>query len=461
MNRMLALELAPTLAPEGDLAELFSRHEGIADHAPLFMNGLEPAPFWFEFGMYLARNWNDPTRRQYAYTALGFATFMNARGLHVTQVTEADISDYRRMRLEGNHSISSSSWSTDATVLRLIFDYCIETRLIDRRPWIDVGRRNAVSQPVRRQPIYRGLSESEWLTFRDVGLAGKLPNGHSDLTFAGKLAMRNVLGAQIAISTGMRVAEFHSLTLTEVSSTPDDEGGIHVRLRACAKNGRERQVYIPSRVRQSALGYIKTERKAAAQRSLRTSKVDRHRLFVVDEEAADGSSYEGTLFGERRRFVVADMPPALRLITYRQVAGTLEPLALFVNSYGRMASKSSWHRAFKLASNRTGTFPGTPQASRRVQPHTLRHTFARRMLAFLNELKSSPEGIEAGYGEIDPLVEVQRLLGHADLSTTANYVFSDSLSGAVELAFSSWTDDSKDYGALVESWLNERRSHVE
>ena len=420
----------------------------VPEGTPIYLEGHTPAEFWFDFGVYIGLNWRDPTRRQYAYTALGFANFIGSRGTPVAEVVEPDLIEYRQKRVDED-LLSPSSWSTEATVIRLIFDYAIERELIKRRPWIDVGRRNAVSQPNRTQAEARALTPEEWRAFRDVGLLGRDEHGRPDTSFMGKHSLRNAAGAQVALATGLRVCEFHSLLTTEVEGAPDQWGGVHVAMEECAKGRRPRTIYLPGLARRAVLEYIATERAALISRRPKRVLARTDDLFVVDPKQSSATHFTGTLYGRRITRRVADLGPALRRRTYLRTEHGLEPAALFVNAFGRMTSKSTWHRVFNAASARVAGVGSLPSAAADVQPHVLRHSFARMMLAFLSEMRSdNPDE----YGGIDPLVEVQRMLGHASLTTTSIYLESDRMGGEVEEAFAAWTETA-DYGSLIASWL--------
>jgi integrase len=458
LDRSRAETFARTLPIDLDLETVLGRHLRLDDGTPMFFDGIRPAAFWFEFGIYIGTTRTDPTRKQYAYTALRFARFLRARDISISQARESDITDYRKLRLEGDNPISRMSWKAEATVIRLIFGYCVQIGLMKRIPWVELGRRNVLSQPVTRQPVVRSLTEHEWHVFRDIGLKGRGPGNRVDPAFAGKLVSRNTLGAQLALATGMRLEEFSTITLGEILGKTDDEGGVHVRLRSCAKGARERDIYIPPKMRARLVSYTKVERASLVKHLAGRTRLRMEGLFIVNEEDPNGEWVSGQYRGKRYRRTISDMSPQLRMNTFSELSGNLEPYALFVNSYGRMASKSSWHRAFNRASARVASFPATPRASGNVQPHTLRHTFARSMLAFLNQLRNSPQGIAAGYGEIDPLVEVQRMLGHASLQTTSIYLTTNQLSGEVERAFADWDNETLEFGDLIEKYLSTERS---
>ena len=126
---------------------------------------------------------------------------------------------------------------------------------------------------------------------------------------------------------------------------------------------------------------------------------------------------------ERGRLVICDDESAPR-----------EPAVLWVTEVGLPVQPNSWEAAFARASRRcanTGVLL-------RINPHQLRHTFAVHMLAMLIQHRlrdaagEAPTANMEGYRRLlgDPLQQVQRLLGHASLTTT--YIYLDHIAGRAD-----------------------------
>ena len=111
-----------------------------------------------------------------------------------------------------------------------------------------------------------------------------------------------------------------------------------------------------------------------------------------------------------------------------------EPAALWLTEIGLPVQPNSWEATFARASRRCVAV-GVPL---RVNPHQLRHTFAVHMLAMLIQHRlrdAAGEGPVAGmegYRRLlgDPLQQVQRLLGHASLTTT--YIYLDHIAARAD-----------------------------
>jgi integrase len=111
--------------------------------------------------------------------------------------------------------------------------------------------------------------------------------------------------------------------------------------------------------------------------------------------------------------------------------GWIEPLSLFVGRGGFPPSQRRWHQYFEEANNRLASFEGqVPVMPVAIRPHDLRHTFAVVMLRSLQQRAAQLERSRPkhGFGTIsehiihNPLLTLQRLLGHASPSTTMVYL---------------------------------------
>ena len=126
---------------------------------------------------------------------------------------------------------------------------------------------------------------------------------------------------------------------------------------------------------------------------------------------------------ERGRLVICDDESAPR-----------EPAVLWVTEVGLPVQPNSWEAAFARASRRCAN----AGVLLRINPHQLRHTFAVHMLAMLIQHRlrdaagEAPTANMEGYRRLlgDPLQQVQRLLGHASLTTT--YIYLDHIAGRAD-----------------------------
>jgi hypothetical protein len=221
-----------------------------------------------------------------------------------------------------------------------------------------------------------------------VGFGGLTPDAGLDVSFRGWRPHRNRAARELALMTGMRIQEWSTSLLPEPGLVDGRRPAFaDVELKACAKFGRPRSVYVaPDRM--ELLGpYLLLERPdivAKAQCSLRR----RHReLFVIQRLEADG--YEGPR-GTRRpddHAHVKNMKPDLRRPAVVETGDGLDPLALFIGQGGRMLTFSAWDKIRWRAWDRMKAWAGdghAPVLPRRCWVyHDLRHTFSLQLLIFL------------------------------------------------------------------------------
>jgi len=123
-----------------------------------------------------------------------------------------------------------------------------------------------------------------------------------------------------------------------------------------------------------------------------------------------------------------------RLVICGNDGAANEPAALWLTEIGLPVQPNSWEAAFARASCRCSA----AGFSVRVNPHQLRHTFAVHMLAMLIQHRfresagDDPASGAEGYRRLlgDPLQQVQRLLGHASLTTT--YIYLDHIAARAD-----------------------------
>lgn len=429
----------------------------VHDGTPVLVDAsMRPAEPWCTFLRLYCQNLSANSVKSYARDALAFARFLDSRSVAVLDVSESDLVAYRTERLASG--VSWRSWSRHLVVVRALFTYLYETGQRDTLPWIQVGSRSVVTPRIPQPEMdVRALSHGQWVAFRDVGFGGQLPNGEIDCSCRGRSTVRNVCAAELALTTGMRLSEWSSLLDIEL---PLDGGGASVALQACAKNGRSRRVYIPASTIEAVNLYRSTERASLVRRAQTSLRQKLPSLAVVTEIDHLAGKITYHLHDQRKWIAVAAIPIDLRrgLVRVDQ-SGFVEPLSLFIGKGGKPPTQRRWHQYFAEANERLAKFAGqVPSMGSAVTPHDLRHTFAIVMLRSLQQraLKLEDSRPAMGFGTIsehiihNPLLTLQRLLGHASPSTTMVYLrYVDESDELIQRAFESWSDDAKDYADYV------------
>ncbi|MFV8246847.1 tyrosine-type recombinase/integrase [Mycolicibacterium peregrinum] len=429
----------------------------IASGTPVLVDDeMRPLEPWCTFLRLYSQNLRTNSIHAYARDALKFGQFLESRGVGVLDVCERDLVAFRKHRR--SEGVSARSWSRHLVVIRALFTYLYETGQRDSLPWIQVGSRSVVTPRTPRAEMdVRALSHAQWLTLRNIGFGGELPSGEQDRSYRGQSTVRNVCAVDLALTSGMRLTEWSTLLDAEI---PSSGGGASLVLEACAKNARRRRVYIPASTVKALELYRATERKSLVRKA---QTALRHKLptlaVVTDIDPTAGKlTYRYQELEKREEFAV--IPPDVRRLLVRvDEAGYIEPLSLFVGKGGRPPSQRRWHQYFEDANDRLAAFANsTPTMPPAVTPHDLRHTFAVVMLRSLQRRAAQLEQSRhrTGFGTIsehivhNPLLTLQRLLGHASPSTTMIYLrFVDESDELIQRAFESWSDDTRDYAAYV------------
>ena len=292
---------------------------------------------------------------------------------------------------------------------------------------------------------------------RNIGFGGELPSGELDRSYRGQSTVRNVCAVDLALTTGMRLTEWSTLLDAEI---PPSDGGASVVLEACAKNARRRRVYIPSSTIKTVELYRYTERKSLVRKAQNALRRKLPTLAVVTNIDPGAGKLTYRHQGLERREELAAIPPDVRrLLVSVDGSGSIEPLSLFVGKGGQPPSQRRWHQYFEEANDRLTAFANaTPTMPPAVTPHDLRHTFAVVMLRSLQRRAAQFEQSRhrTGFGTIsehiihNPLLTLQRLLGHASPSTTMVYLrYVDESDELIQRAFESWSDNTRDYATYV------------
>lgn len=454
-RRAIAVGSAPGIDGT-ELAELFDRRLALNGMPILLDRGMrpvEPVSSWFRHLALMDRS--AKTMRKYAYVALRLSEFLAQAGTDVVSATETDLLEYRALRTrEQPEPVTKTTWEAEATAINRLYAWLVAEGYLLARPWRSDGGRDSLRNGVTRDLRVRHMTLEQYRYFRDVGLAGQLPDGTVDRSFRGRFPHRSRAGVELGLLTGMRLGEWSTLLLPELGLGLDTgwpRDGVEIQLEACAKFGRPRTVYAPRSALELVRTYALLERRHIVTAAQPTLAKRRSELFVVDAHQDGRGQLRGVLDGRRVTRSIRHMPPELRQVTVMDTGDGLEPLAVFVGQGGTMPHPSTWDkirwRAWERMRLHATDFAAPVMPSHPWLFHDLRHTFALQLLRFLM-LKAAQDGAASGmpmstladHIAYNPLLVVQRRLGHASPATTYIYLrYLKDPMREVDEAFAEWS----------------------
>jgi len=380
--------------------------------------------------------------RAYGYDVLVWARFLSeACAKMIWQADRHDVLAYHRIRrrADAGQRISAASWNRAVACLDRLYRWGVQEGLIAEAPFThrsvwrqgyagrraQIAARNDAYEPAARRADVSFVTLDDYRRFREVGLRGLLPDGSTRPGARNRNGIRNALFSDLLVTTGLRLEEASSLFASDFVLTGQHTGRqIWLDLPgAQTKGDRGRQILVPARLLEQVRAYVDVERAHAVEKFQRRSgwqSIERP-IFVLRERSGtrlpllDGGDIALDLLDpeERSRIIVCDSD------------GTpVEPAVLWLSEIGLPVQPNSWEVVFARASSRCISFG----LNINISPHQLRHTFAVHMLAMLIQHRirdaALPAGPMEGYRQIlgDPLQQVQRLLGHASLTTTYIYL---------------------------------------
>jgi len=396
--------------------------------------------------------------RSYARDLVVWMRFLEERreGKSIWAADGDDVAAFyhaRRMS-QAPHRISAATWNRSLAALDKFYGWALEQGLIRTLPFTYrqvlvpahagpsfVSEANCARESGARAGNMRFLSLERYLLFRDVGLRGRLPDGREDPAWRGRNGERNALFAELLITTGLRLQEGASLLASELPSHGEGHGSVRFRLAAAiAKGNRGRDIWLPRRLLKRLHEHIALERANVMARDRVRRAVPRipAPITVLAVTSRLASIVDGTA-SANVRFELLPPHERERLID----GNTHEPLSLWLKEGGTAMSMAAWEVIFRRASARCRQFG----IDLDVTPHMLRHSFAVHMLALLLReqigwvLDDRSDRAMAAYRRLigDPLLKLQRMMGHSRIEST--YIYLDHL------------DDSQSLvDAAVEQW---------
>lgn len=332
--------------------------------------------------------------------------------------------------------ISAASWNRSIAALDKLYRWAVEEGVIARSPFtyrqswrransgavVTVAANAATERGARARDV-RYLSLERYLLFREIGLRGRLPDGSEDPAWQGRNSERNALFAELLVTTGLRLQEAASLLWIEFPKL-EPTGALRNRsfrlAPAIAKGSKGRVIRLPERVLKRLHEYAVLERTNVLLRQTQPrGGGSEHPIRVVSHDRG-----RFLLEGQAVRAGVDMLTPRDR---GRLVwAETSEPLSLWLAEGARPMPPAAWEAVFRRASARCRRFG----IDLDVTPHMLRHTFAVHMLSLLVReqigwvLDDRRSQIGAAYRRLigDPLLKLQRLLGHSRIESTHVYL---------------------------------------
>lgn len=422
-----------------------------ANNTPvIFSEDSIPLEPWNTFLRKYSPGVSKKTISEYGRDLNKFASFLESHNTSLIGVDESTLIEYRSYRL--NTGLSDRSWQREALILRKFFEYLVDTHFIERVPWVQLGRHSVLHPRGYKYGFeVRFLNREQWRFYLHVGLGGETPNGEIDYSRKLLSPQRDQLGATVALNSGMRLQEWSNLLIPELHLF---ENGYEVDLEAVAKYRKFRTVYLPPSTKVSIENFLTMERKRIirnAQPSLQKN-IDSLAVVLKISESSQRIKYKigDSVFDSLLRTV----PVEHRRIMVNISGAKIEPLALFPDRTGNARSSRSWQRTFSSASKAVlETEEGKRIfGNRHVKSHDFRHTFAIVILQNLQKqgferfLSSGPTYSISRHTIHNPLLQVQRLLGHASPDTTTQYLrFIDESELTIQKAFEDWEDPVRDY----------------
>lgn len=387
-------------------------------------------------GSYSPRTWSG-----YADDVLAWCKFIASRELGVfdpVDTLESALAEYRELRLYGGpgaefNVLGATAWNRAVAALENFYSWALEAGRVDAKPFRyrqvrlpqgvlanGFAKKNlAKARPGSILATLKYLAPDYADLFVDVGLGGNLPSGDPDLTFRGRLAVRNRAAGSLVRASGLRRQEFSNLLVWEVPELLDafsDYRALFVS-PTIAKGARARATWISADALKAVHTYKDVERDTAVS----NSRWMPERPLIVNEPDSQGA----VIAGRRVAWSKLTISQRRRLVTPEGGSGLL-----FVAGSGAPVAENNWRYTFDTAAERCRTFVSDfPD----VSPHMLRHTFAMETLRTLTrKALSRAELLARVSGEDplliailrrnDPLLILRDFLGHTYLKTTEAYL---------------------------------------
>ena len=409
---------------------------GLDAHVPLILRGdalYHPDLDRFFLDLPLSGVRSRHSLRAYAYDVAVWLRFLDACGKTVWAATRDDVGAYHRERRrdEADHRITAASWNRAVASLDRLYRWGEQQGLIADAPFSRravwrpaqggrrgmIAARNDAYERVARRSDVRFVTMDDYRIFRELGLRGLTPDGTERPGARDRNGLRNALFADLLVTTGLRLEEASGLLTAELAAIDREDGDVQQLWLPLppplTKGDRGRSVLVPRRLLRQIAAYVAVERAAGVAK-----------FAARDGAASFDRPIPVTRAGLDRMRDICTPEERCRLILCDEDGTPREPAALWLTEVGQPVRPNSWEVIFTRACKRCAQ-NGFPLS---ISPHQLRHACAVHMLALLIQQRlreaALPVGPVESYRLIlgDPLQQVQRLLGHASLTTTYIYL---------------------------------------
>lgn len=393
------------------------------------------------------RNRSQETNRKYAFALLGWLKHLDQAHRRWDDATEDDLLDYKFWRLtdeKNPRTITAATWKGDLAALRAFYAW-MESRHLNSStlslviadpeqgatPYYDFGSSSGRSKDVK------WLSSGAMHRWINVGIHGYTEDGREKARWRPRLQTRDAAFVEGLYGTGLRLAEWSSILLTELplaskhdhppatnTSLPEADYRTALLSDSCAKGNRGHPYWIHHIVLDSIAEYCDTERAQAIRKANRDGSYERRMdILLVLDLTEHGTAVVTKLDGSNpRKIKLANLTPAQRLRLMRKTEQGLEPLALWLNEDGMPRPKRAWHRTFIRANDRVAK---AGIARLKCTAHVCRHSFALRWYSVGRIIwDAKHKGLDHSFVEDfreqfgDTWKLVQTMMGHSHVETT-------------------------------------------
>ncbi|ANI91357.1 tyrosine-type recombinase/integrase [Dietzia timorensis] len=363
------------------------------------------------------------TLEQYGNALARFANFMSATFCEIpAKATASQIDLYKRTRLHlQSKPIQPISFKPEAAVLRNYFLWLEQSNLIEKSPILRTSRAGTDLLHVRAigQNRVRYVSKEAFRKFIDSA------EGSNRIHNLRRADLRNVAVIKTLVSAGMRLQEVSTLLSCEVDTAVRRSQVWEFDIQAAAKNGKRRTIYLDIYALRAIEKYRKIERRHIVKSNQERFRDHLDELFVVESIDPKSGMVSGSwgMSGPHLKYEIRSTPVDIRRkIVSINKHGFVEPLALFLSqSRGLPMSRSGWEQVFRKISEQA--FFGKEYYSEpHISPHDLRHTFAINYLRYRYAQMVTQEQEDLAHPLLDPLVDLQEILGHSSMAQTMRYL---------------------------------------